>query len=382
MQMMTNKPQHGSEARKWQTKSLAHFPLLVVLSLILSGISTGAAAALLVIADGSPIDSWPLAPTVILSILVTISNTMLRYAFSEGSELYWWSKLLSRSGVRLADLHTMWELSHSAFSLVRFPAKRAPQYHLRLSAFLIILLATTGPLLQRAVTIESSTRVRSLETILPVRRQPMWNLTSKPMNVNGVWNALPPYQPEIMELASELNLRQSMTLSYPVCRQNATCTTNVTVAGFGWDCVDKEADPWNITSLLVAKAVTTNMWNGGDISTFACGETGFHAAPNSSQTWYNTSSTDNYCGYLVSDFQMSFARGPDAEKLTYDNYLHLHTPLIFEKTRAPKNFQSDNATLPRPLLSCPSVSSMRRLSLSYRHLRVIPDRLSAKVAMT
>lgn len=316
--MMTdNKPLVGSKARKWQTKSLAHFPWLVILSLIVSGIATGAAVALLVVADGSPIDSWPLAPTVILSILVSISNARLRYAFSEGSELYWWSKLLSQSGVRLTDLHTMWELSHSTSSLVRFPAKRAPQYHLRLSAFLVVLLAATGPLLQRAVTIESSTRVRSLEATLPIRRQPMWNLTTKPIDVTGAWGALPPYQPEVMELASELNLRQSMTLSHPVCHQNATCTTNVTIAGFGWDCVDKEADPWNITSLPVAKAITTSIWNGGEIKTYACGKTGFHAAPNSSQTLYGTSSTDNYCGFLVSDFQMSFARGPDAENLTY-----------------------------------------------------------------
>jgi hypothetical protein len=162
--MMTSNPPQGSKARKWQTKSLAHFPFLVVLSLIASGLAIGSAVALLVVADGSPIDSWPLAPAVVLSILVTTSNDMLRYAFSEGSELYWWSKLLSRSGARLADLDTMWKLSHRTFSLFRFPARRAPQYLLRLSAFLVKLLVITGPLLQRAVTIESSTQVRSLET--------------------------------------------------------------------------------------------------------------------------------------------------------------------------------------------------------------------------
>lgn len=316
--MTDNKPRHGSKARKWQTNSFAHFPFRVVFSLIVSGLAIGAAVAVLVVADGSPIDSWPLAPTVILSILVTTSGDCLRRAFSEGSDLYWWSKLLSRSGVRLADLHTMWKLSHRTFSLLQFPARRAPQYLLRLSAFLVKLLVITGPLLQRALTIESSIQVRNLDATLPVRRQPMWNLTTKPIDVRSRVDSLPPYQPEVMELASELNLRQPIALPYPVCHQNATCTTNVTIAGFGWDCEDKEVDPWNITSLIVAKAITTNDWNKGELVTYACEETGFHAAPNSSQTTYDASSpTDDYCGNLVSDFQMSFSREQDADYLTY-----------------------------------------------------------------
>lgn len=297
-QYVSAKPQ----AREWKTRSWSHFPKLVTLSVFGSMVTMAMAFTVLAMAHDSPIDSWPLAPTVYLSIITTLSNALLRFAFFESSGLYWWSELLSPSGISLPELHTMWDISHNILAIAKFPNKQTRQYLLRLTALLVVILAVNGPFLQRAVTVGFATRVRTYEGTVPIRREPLWNLTTKLMGINGHVYTSPPYQPEFADLASEMNLREPITLRSPVCQQNATCTTDVTVAGFSWACADSEAPMFDIPALNIARHIVLP----GTGTVYKCYSLGY--GKNGSDI-EDRPGNDSGCRYFQSDFQLNVGSG-------------------------------------------------------------------------
>uniref|UniRef100_A0A8H7KCE8 Uncharacterized protein n=1 Tax=Bionectria ochroleuca TaxID=29856 RepID=A0A8H7KCE8_BIOOC len=109
--------------------------------------------------------------------------------------------------------------------------------------------------LQRAITVELENRMSVHSEILPIRQQPMWNLTTKVTgNIGHVWT-VPPYQDEIAEIALELSQRQPMRLQSSVCSANSTCSTNVTIAGFNRMCEESTTRVANLSSVDVAKYI-------------------------------------------------------------------------------------------------------------------------------
>lgn len=186
----------------WRVSSWQHFPNLPVIALIGSMTSITLALVVLLLADNSIVNGWPLAPPVYLSIIATLSNTMLRLAYYESADLFWWSRLLS--AVSLRELHTMWDLIHNFASLAQFPARETLHlHHLHLTAVLILLLAVIGPFLQRIVTVEPATREYTRAQVeLPIRREPTWNLTTFKIPVwinpkdDGICEATPVYSDE------------------------------------------------------------------------------------------------------------------------------------------------------------------------------------------
>ena len=296
--MMAKYRPHGTDkppAKPWKTRSWVNFPKLVVLALAGPIIAMVMAAMVLFMADESPIDNWPLAPTVYLAIITTLSNAMLRFAFSESSSLYWWSMLLSPSGVSLPELHTIWDISHSIFALAKFPTQQARQYLLRLTALLVILLAINGPFLQRAITVGFAHRVNVYEGAnLPIRREPMWNLTTRhPGFVGHLWTS-PPYQREVADLVSRLNRRDAIILPSPGCGLNATCTANVTVAGFTRTCNDWYRSLHGIESLGIARFIILP-----GFSVDECSSTGL-----SSRDSGPSEDRSGFCPWFETEFQL------------------------------------------------------------------------------
>jgi hypothetical protein len=234
----TNTVEPGVQSRAWKTRLWTRFPMLVLLSLFGVLVAMGLALLVLVLADGSVVDDWPVTPTVYLSLAATLANALLRFAFSECADLFWWSRLLSPSGTTLSELHTLWDLKHNAFSLLNFHRLKHQHQkrhiYFRSTSILVLALAINGPLLQRAVTVDLTTRASVHDGVkLPIRREPIWNSTSK-----GALFGL--FQDEVTEVYAEMSQRSSSALSYPVCSLNATCTTDVTVAGFSWTCNKSE----------------------------------------------------------------------------------------------------------------------------------------------
>ncbi|KAH6691320.1 hypothetical protein F5X68DRAFT_229175 [Plectosphaerella plurivora] len=202
-----------------------------------SFIISGLALYIVHFADGKPVDSWPISPSVYLSILATMSGIALRSAFQEGAETYWWSLLLSESGVKLRTLHSVWELKHDALS--RFKITRAdPEPILRTAGIILLLMAANGPLLQRAVVVDLVSKETTFDADMPFRKEPMWNLTAK--FYYGIITSPAAYQDEFADVAAGLHQRRPIRLPSPICPSDATCETTITVAGFSRACAKEQ----------------------------------------------------------------------------------------------------------------------------------------------
>lgn len=290
----------------WRANSWRTFPFRAVLSLFGAMAAISLAILVLYLSDDSLVEDWPLAPTVYLSILATFTGVFLRFAFQESADMAWWSRLLTPSssksdhGTTLRELHTAWDLTHSARSLLRF--QDVPlELHLRLTTFLVLVATISGPLLQRAITVEMTTRTSVRDDILPIRQEPMWNFTAKIVGGSShIWSA-PPYQDEFANIVTDLNQRQPMRLSasHPaVCRDNSTCTTNVVIAGFSWNCAESRVSLRSVPSLGLVKNM---LFPNNNLR--KCFHTGFNGTDDSLSELNNPAGSTNYCGYLETDFQ-------------------------------------------------------------------------------
>lgn len=296
----------GTPNKPWQAHSWHQFPFLTVLSLLGAVISITLALVVLVLADDAQVDHWRLAPTVYLSILATVASALLRFAFQESADIAWWSNLLSsngRGGASLRDLHTSWDLAHNVLSLAKFGRDFPVQAHLRLTALLVLVTAVSGPLLQRAVTVDLAIRTSIRSQTLPIRQEPMWNLTTKRVSFSSfVWSA-PPYQDEFADIVADLNQRRPLLLSSPACGRNSTCNSNVTVAGFTWSCINSRMSLRGAPSIGLAQRIFLPEAMQGHL----CTHTGY-GDPDDSESNRNTSirlGSDEYCGYLETDFQFA-----------------------------------------------------------------------------
>lgn len=293
-------------SRPWRPRSWKSFPKLPIASLMGSAVSITLALAALLLADDSLVDSWPIAPSVYLSIIAAISNMMVRFAFYESADLFWWTRMIS--GVSLHELHTIWDLTHNATSLAKLTHKGIRLQHLHLTAILVLLVAVTGPFLQRTITVEVTTRLSIHSQVeLPVRREPMWNLTTKVINPRRRLFAPPPYQDEFAEVVLELNQRKPLTMSTPVCSPNATCDTNIVIAGFTWVCEKSQV------SLVDLKTIDSLEYIQGT----SCPRTGY-------TNLINRTDLEAQCGYYETDYQLnlqainSYELSFEAPPLAYD----------------------------------------------------------------
>lgn len=89
--MDSKHPPTGSRARPWQPGSFRHAPHLAFGALGASLVISGLALFVIRFADGKAVEDWTVAPNVYLSILATLSAMMLRFAFHDGAEMYWWT---------------------------------------------------------------------------------------------------------------------------------------------------------------------------------------------------------------------------------------------------------------------------------------------------
>jgi len=313
--------------KPWRSHSWRRFPFATTLLIVGATAAVGLAFLVLALSDGQPIDSWAVSPTIILSIIATLANAMLRSAFRSGADLFWWTQLLSESGVTLKELHGIWGLGHDWAALLSgsqpFPAMRS-------AGVLIVLLAVNGPLFQKAITVDLAVRPSRRTATLPIRVEPMWNQTVLNENGHNGWAwSFPPYQPEFAELSADLSQRQSPQLSSVICAKNSTCTTQVVIAGFSRDCVSEETAVRGVKSIgdanfVVLSAVETD----GSTSVKKCFSTGSEASLNSTRGETN----DSYCRFLETYYQLALSASypqisqkgePQATSINYTSYLRL-----------------------------------------------------------
>lgn len=225
---------HSSDP--WRPGSIRNAPLGPFFCLTAS-LATAAAAVFVVnFADGKEVDSWPVSPSVFLSILATLGGMLLRSAFQAGADTYWWALLLSGPGVKLRALHGSWEIGHNATACFKLWSKNL-QPVLRIAAIAILLLGANGPLLQRAVFVKLEEVEASTTVHLPIRAEPMWNLTTKLVRHEDAVYSPPPYQDEFAQAVNDLHQRRPMEMRTDACPRESTCSVLVNIASFSRACV-------------------------------------------------------------------------------------------------------------------------------------------------
>lgn len=76
---------------QWRTGFWLRFPIWGIVALAATVLSTLAAVLITVKCDNQSVSSWKLSPTVLLSIVSSLSNILLSFALGEGLVIsFWW----------------------------------------------------------------------------------------------------------------------------------------------------------------------------------------------------------------------------------------------------------------------------------------------------
>ncbi|KAH6689700.1 hypothetical protein F5X68DRAFT_204168 [Plectosphaerella plurivora] len=77
----------GPSSDPWRPGSISNVPFVPLFCLLASLATAGAAVFVVYFANGKEVDSWPLSPSVFLSILATLSGVLLRSSFQAGADM-------------------------------------------------------------------------------------------------------------------------------------------------------------------------------------------------------------------------------------------------------------------------------------------------------
>jgi hypothetical protein len=223
-----------TDGRPWQTEILKHLPwtgLSSLLAALLCGIGAVVVAHDF---DDKPLDHWTIQgvtvqPTVLLSVLATVSKACLGYAFTTGITIFWWRSAVI--GTSLHQLHVSHQQSNSLQALF---AKRPKLNSVAFASIATLLLMAEGPLLQRALHVVTRNRHVDTELIVPISSSPlMTGSTGLSLESTG---SLDPqlYTPSFAEILQQYNARKDIILPEFGCQ--GTCVTDIVVAGWDIEC--------------------------------------------------------------------------------------------------------------------------------------------------
>lgn len=136
-------------------------PLLAACSLVLATLCVIASLSILLVADGEAVANWRPQPSVYLSTTVTISNALIRLAFTTALPMWWWRNAMR--GATVKSLHQNWNVGDSLWqTLVNW--KRFGYAPAACIATTLLLL--DGPLIQRALTVRETVPTQSFDITL------------------------------------------------------------------------------------------------------------------------------------------------------------------------------------------------------------------------
>lgn len=199
------------------------------------------AAVILITSNEQPTATWPawptaksaVSPTVLISIMVTLSNAFLALALTEAFTIRWW--LLARKPLSVADLHYNWAQYESIYEGTWRAAilGRRPN-RIAIAKLLVMLAAIQGPLAQRA----SSTVLTLVPRIAEELRVKLPS-TFLPPGFTGFKTSQTPvfYTEEFLPAVRGFDNRSPMGIEYTGCNEaNKTteCRLFYAVAP-GWD---------------------------------------------------------------------------------------------------------------------------------------------------
>ncbi len=293
-----------ADVPRWRVKYWKQFPFRTTFFLVGAVVAAFASLLILYLANDQPTDDLPwkmIPPSVCLSILAVVSRSLAQAAFQSGADTFWWDQLLSVRAAKLSDLHHTWMFSREVLSLFTW---HRPWNLVRSAGLSVLVLGVVGPLLQQSVSTELVTKTSRQPATLPIRTEPMWNLTVLNTNFGNGWGwSIPMYQPEFASIALDHTQRRPPILAGSgFCRGN--CTANVTIAGFARNCTERLTSPDGLPYLKPAQLVVlSDRDHNTPASTHVCTTMVTYNASHTPTG--NTSSDSPYCAQFKTYYQLS-----------------------------------------------------------------------------
>ena len=314
-----------ADVPRWRVNYWRQFPFRSTFFLVGAIIAAFTSLLVLYLANHQLTDDFPwkiAPPSVCLSILAVVSRSLAQAAFQSGADTFWWDQLLSRRAAKLSDLHHTWMFSREVLPLFRW---HRPWNLVRSAGLSVLVLGVVGPLLQQSVSTELVTKMSQHPATLPIRIEPMWNLTVLNTNFGNGWGwSIPMYQPEFASIVLDHTQRQAPILTGSgFCRGN--CTANITIAGFARNCTERLTSADGLPYLKPAQLVVLQDRDlDSAVSTHVCKTLVTYNA--SSVPTGKPSSDSSYCGLFQTYYQLSVetvrARNPtDLPALLYTSYV-------------------------------------------------------------
>lgn len=158
----------------WSPGFWSQFPYRGVLALFACLCLIIASIVVLSKADGQPISSWTISPTVYLALFMTVLNLLTRFAFNQGATIAWWRKTLH--GGSVTDLHHSWSHADGFWSAL-FAGRRFN--FVTLGSIAATLVVIDQPLIQRAVTVTTAQRNSTIDAAFSVAPEIPWGYTAE-----------------------------------------------------------------------------------------------------------------------------------------------------------------------------------------------------------
>jgi hypothetical protein len=234
-----------TERRRWQTGLWQRLPWSGLLALIV-GLGCGITAlSIAMVSNGKPLDFWrvhgyDVQPTVLLSILTTVANIVLGYAFSCGLTVSWWLSALR--GRTLRHLHTS---QSQATSLVALFSRRPAFNVVTVASILLATLLMDQPLFQRGIRVVTRQGNESIIATFPVSSSPLQKGATGIIadHKDDLQPAL--YHPLFSNVSRQYDLRDAIRIPGFTCV--GSCATEIVTAG--WDVACNESStPYRLMS--------------------------------------------------------------------------------------------------------------------------------------
>ncbi|EON62506.1 hypothetical protein W97_01729 [Coniosporium apollinis CBS 100218] len=220
-----------TNTQPWEPGVLTRTPWSGLAALLGAVVCACLTVAVLAVSDGQPVVDWSIRPPVYLAILSALTNALLRFAFSKGVTIAWWTESLH--GGTVESLHRNWGYGDSIWAVI------SPTRHfhsLRVAAFIVAFVAIDGPLLQRASSVSTAQHHSTVSLTLPIRPGPVFNTTLVlgRLGPEDVIRSRNDYTAEFSDIAQAYTNRKELILHPNRCR--GTCETTVAAAGFSAAC--------------------------------------------------------------------------------------------------------------------------------------------------
>lgn len=162
-----------SRGHPWRRGLWTSFPHRGVLAVFGCLASTVACIIILLQCDGKPQSDWSVSPTVYVSALTTVTNTLARFAFANGVRINWWRTAIK--GTSFGDLHHRWSHADGFWSALLAGRHFNP---IALSCIAVTIIVVDQPLMQRAVGVVSVQHTSTVEIGIAIAPEIPWGYTS------------------------------------------------------------------------------------------------------------------------------------------------------------------------------------------------------------